>query len=84
MKSNKPTSRLNKMTFLYTETLQDKAVSCGAIDVLNTYLQKCSDDESTLNMALLSLNCLVDSGRCHHRFKINEYITAGINFPEQI
>ena len=50
------------MYMLFAESLQEHAVQEGALKTLSQYL--CQDDDSdVINMALMAIGCLADSGK---------------------
>ena len=59
----------NGLHMLVSVTVQQHAVSTGALDVLHDYLRQCQNDPSVCQYALLCVGCLVDSGTvsvfCH-------------------
>ena len=50
------------MNYVILETVEEKALSLGAMDVLKQYLELHANDEGVAHMALLSVGSLADTG----------------------
>ena len=48
---------------LFLETVEEKALSLGAMDVLKEYLDLHASDEGLVQMVLLSVDSLTDTGQ---------------------
>ena len=56
-------------TCLLAELLQERVLDAGAMEILSQCLDACADDDSGLQMALLCLNSLTDTGAMSFFFR---------------
>ncbi len=49
-------------SILFSESMQEKAIALGSMELLADYLKKHSSDENVCQMALMCVGSLADSG----------------------
>ena len=46
----------------FSETIQERAIALGALELMDSYLKKHNDDEGLSQMALMCVGSLTDAG----------------------